>query len=43
MVAKLQYRRLSQVAGATAPGSRSQAWTDEAAATEHEVAEQPSP
>ena len=39
MVAKLQYRRLSQVAGATAPGSRSQAWTDEAAATEHEVAE----
>jgi len=41
MVAKLQYRRLSQVAGATAPGSRSQAWTDEAAATEHEVAEQP--
>lgn len=43
MVAKLQYRRLSQVAGATAPGSRSQAWTDESAATEHEVAEQPQP
>jgi len=39
MVSKLQYRRLSQVAGATAPGSRSQAWTEEAAATEHEVAE----
>ena len=41
MVAKLQNRRLSQVAAATAPGSRSQAWTDEAAATEHEVAKQP--